>query len=87
MCYEKNTQNNIYPILLCRDIQSNHGPSIYPCKLCEKTVRNNQKTLQCVECKEWTHIKCDGQITDAEYAMFQKHEYQVGAAIAVYSSM
>ena len=72
---DKNTQNNIYLILLCEDIQSNPGPSKYPCTLCEKTVRNNQKALQCDEYKEWTHIKCDGQITDAEYAMFQKHEY------------
>lgn len=72
---DKNIQNNIYLILLCGDIQSNPGPSKYPCTLCEKTVRYNQKALQCDECKEWTHIKCDGQITDAEYAMFQKHEY------------
>ncbi|CAG2200390.1 unnamed protein product [Mytilus edulis] len=69
------TQTNIYLIILCGDIHSNPGPTKYPCTLCAKAVKSNQKALQCDECNEWTHIKCNGQINEKEYAMFQKHEH------------
>ena len=32
----------------------------YPCSICDKSVRNNQKAILCDTCKLWTHIKCDG---------------------------
>ena len=39
------------------DVHPNPGPRP-TCPLCEKTVRTNQKSLQCEECTEHFHIKC-----------------------------
>ena len=47
-------------LTVCGDIQSNPGPSKYPCKECAKAVRNNQNAILCCECKYWIHAKCLG---------------------------
>ena len=38
----------------------------YPCGICQKNVNNNQKAIECSNCKYWIHIKCNGT-TDDEY--------------------
>lgn len=43
---------------LSGDIQPNPGPIKYPCKECNKSVRNNQNAILCSECKHWFHAKC-----------------------------
>ena len=45
-------------LLLCGDIQKNPGPPKYPCGLCRKSVKRNQRAIECDECSEWFHTKC-----------------------------
>ena len=49
-------------IALSGDIQINPGPvgkrvPKYPCKECNKNVRNNQDALLCAVCNSWSHAK------------------------------
>ena len=32
----------------------------YPCGICQKNVHNNQKAIECTNCKHWIHSKCNG---------------------------
>ena len=45
----------------------------YPCSICEKSVKTNQKAILCDTCNLWTHIKCDG-ISNNEYEELQNSE-------------
>ncbi|XP_048575802.1 uncharacterized protein LOC125557331 [Nematostella vectensis] len=46
-------------LLLCGDISLNPGPAWkYPCGLCKKPVKSNQRGLQCDSCNIWNHAKC-----------------------------
>ena len=46
-------------LILCRDILQNPGPSCnYPCGVCQKAVRNNQRGIQCDYCDIWFHVQC-----------------------------
>ena len=61
-------------IALSGDIQINAGPvgkrvPKYPCKECNKNVRNNQDALLCAVCNSWSHAKCLGM----SKATFQYH--------------
>ena len=38
----------------------------FPCGICNKTVKNNRKAVQCDSCGLWIHIGCN-DILDAEY--------------------
>jgi hypothetical protein len=40
------------------DIAINPGPIKFPCGQCGKSVRSNQRAIQCEECLYWQHIKC-----------------------------
>ena len=53
-------------IVLGGDIETNPGPSKYPCKICNKPVARTHRALQCDECDQWVHIKC-GDISPIEY--------------------
>ena len=44
-------------------INANHP---YPCGICQKNVNNNQKAIECTNCKFWIHINCNGT-SDNEY--------------------
>ena len=41
----------------------------YPCTKCEKQCRKNQQSIECSECKKWTHTKC----TNLTPTQFQNH--------------
>ena len=43
-------------LLLCGDVQTNPGPSKCQCGLCNKTVRSNQRGIECEECLTWNHL-------------------------------
>ena len=45
----------------------------YPCIECRKSVRNNQKGLQCELCDKWVHLKC----TDLTVSQFELLEINV----------
>ncbi len=46
-------------LLVCGDIHPCPGPNYkYPCGICQKPVRKNQKGIQCDICNLWHHTKC-----------------------------
>ena len=53
-------------LLLISGLESNPGPVKYPCGICSKPCRWNQKAVACDECDQWTHAKCLG-ITNSMY--------------------
>ena len=36
----------------------------FPCGICNKSVMNNQKAIECDTCGKWIHIKCNGTSND-----------------------
>ena len=56
-------------LLLSGDIHCNPGPVKHPCSVCERLVAINHRALQCDQCDEWVHIKCDC-IYPQEYTRF-----------------
>lgn len=45
-------------LILCGDI-SNPGPiCTHPCRMCSKTIRSNQRAVQCDSCDFFYHVKC-----------------------------
>ena len=53
-------------LLLSGDVESNPGPVRYPCTVCSKPVRSNQRGIECSMCGKWTHAKCCG-VSPEEY--------------------
>lgn len=45
-------------LLLAGDVERNPGPVRYPCTVCGKAVRSNQRGIFCDGCDQWTHAKC-----------------------------
>ena len=46
-------------LLLCGDVSLNPGPAWkYPCGICSKSVKSNQRGIQCDSCDIWHHAKC-----------------------------
>ena len=57
-------------LLISGQISPNPGPIRYPCKICNKPVKSNQKAIECDKCELWLHTKC--MVMDANtYAMLQ----------------
>lgn len=57
-------------LLLSGDISLNPGPIRYPCTVCGKSVKSNQKALSCDVCQEWSHANCAG-VDDSLYCKLQ----------------
>ena len=56
-------------ILLCGDINVNPGPNWkYPCGICKKPVKSNQRGIQCGSCDVWIQTRCLGMNND-EYQL------------------
>lgn len=45
-------------LILSGDISLNPGPTKFPCGICSKAVRKNQRGILCDECQYWFHVKC-----------------------------
>ena len=61
-------------ILMSGDVQMNPGPQAkYPCGICNKNVRVNQKAMECETCLAWFHNKCTG-MNDVLYQVHMEHE-------------
>ena len=65
--------NCYWLILLAGDIKRNPGPTKYPCTVCGKAVRSNQRGILCSRCQNWTHANCCG-VSPAEYRRLGEHE-------------
>ena len=63
---KQNTTLVLLIILLGGDIQTNPGPTKYPCGMCERPVAKNHRGLECDECRSWVHIKC-GDVAPKQY--------------------
>ena len=55
-------------LILSGDVEANPGPVKYPCSLCRKPTKSNQKAIQCDFCDAWTHLKC----TSLSLSQYQK---------------
>ena len=60
-------------LLASGDIECNPGPVQYPCTVCEKPVKQNQRGIACDHCNQWTHAHCGG-IGEAEYRLLTTQE-------------
>ena len=60
-------------LLASGDIESNPGPVQYPCTVCEKPVKGNQRGIMCDGCSQWTHARCGG-VGEAEYLLLNAQE-------------
>ena len=47
-------------------IENNRSCVKFPCGICDKSVKNNHKAIQCHSCDLWVHIVCN-DTSDAEY--------------------
>jgi len=55
-------------LLLSGDVELNPGPVYrFPCTVCSKPVKNNQRGVQCDRCDLWTHASCGGVGSREEY--------------------
>ena len=62
-------------IVQSADTETNPGPKTpkYPCQVCEKAVRWNQKGVACDHCSAWSHKVCIGMTTQ-EYDRLTDNE-------------
>ena len=55
---------SFFILILSGDIEQNPGPGIkFPCGVCKKSVRSNQRGVACDRCDLWFHTKCMGMNT------------------------
>ena len=45
----------------------------YPCIVCDKPVKTNQKGIECNTCNKWVHLKCTN-LTQPQYTFLEQHE-------------
>ena len=53
-------------LLMIGGIETNPGPVKYPCVVCQKPCKSNQRAIACDDCDQWFHAKCMG-ISDKSY--------------------
>ena len=56
----------VMALLLSGDVQQNPGPVKFPCRECKKPVAKTHYALQCDQCDQWVHYKCEG-LTRKQY--------------------
>ena len=56
-------------LLLLSGLETNPGPRMprFPCVVCRKACKTNQKALACDDCDAWTHKDCIG-LSSASYS-------------------
>ena len=64
---------NYWLLLLAGDIEKNPGPARFPCTVCRKPVKRNQRGIECSKCAHWTHAKCGG-VSPEEYVKVGERE-------------
>ena len=53
-------------LLLCGDVEINPGPVKFPCTICQRPVKRNQRGICCDACDRWTHAIC-ASVGNQEY--------------------
>ena len=56
-------------LLLSSDILPNPGPVKFPCGICHRPVKSNQKGIPCDCCSYWPHTRCIGMSDDEYHAL------------------
>ena len=56
--------------MLSGDIHLNPGPVRYPCTVCYRPVKLNERALSCDVCQRWTHCRCSG-VSVVDYQRLQ----------------
>ena len=59
-------------LFLAGDIALNPGPARFPCTVCARPVRVNQRGIQCDGCDKWTHASCSNMSRDL-YTQLEAH--------------
>ena len=49
-----------------KEKRRNKEPITYSCNACSRLVNKNQRSIQCIQCEDWTHQKCAGFKTHEE---------------------
>lgn len=62
-------------LLVAGDVEANPGPTCcpnwkFPCGVCDKPVKSNQRGIQCEVCYSWLHVKCINMSSD-DYSWLQ----------------
>ena len=71
---QSNTKYLLVIMMLAGDIQMNPGPNWkFPCGICSRPVRSNQRGICCDNCDGWNHVKCIG-MNSQEYTSFTTNE-------------
>ena len=45
-------------LILAGDVETNPGPTKFPCGVCSRPCKKNQDQVQCDTCDQWFHKKC-----------------------------
>ena len=72
-CPHHTLPNGFWLLLLAGDVELNPGPVRFPCTVCQKPVKCNQRGIQCSICDNWTHAKC-GSVSIEEYVRLGERE-------------
>ena len=60
----KHAVNNVREGTHLRHSSNIQFNSKYPCSICYKNVKKNQKAIFCSICKKWVHRKCNGTVRE-----------------------
>jgi len=65
----------IWLLLTAGNVESNPGPRNwkYPCGVCSKPVKANQRSVQCEVCQYWLHTRCIG-MSPEKYSELQNSD-------------
>ena len=74
-------------LLLSGNIHINPGPVQYPCKICHRSVKVNQKGLLCDSCGLWSHIKCVNVSSECYDAYSQLDEFNWLCPICLFDQL
>jgi len=57
-------------LVLAGDVDTNPGPTKYPCVVCYKLVNSSQRGIYCDACDAWLHTRCIS-MSNEEYSVLR----------------
>ena len=82
-CPHHTLPNGFWLLLLAGDVELNPGPVRFPCTVCQKPVKCNQRGIQCSICDNWTHAKCEVSLLKSMWD-WEKERMSPGYALTVW---